>query len=1532
MNGAQDSPTGSQSEKLNALRSKRDAIMKRRFSKSPGSSQANDMTSIVMDRKGDLKLPSIDTSVDYKGFDETAGAHVPAGSPSRSTEKLSPVSLRHHFNAARIHRRRAQLRPGGSAPSSPAPSPPASPTTTRPQTTLSYASDTEVGRPVPGIRLARYSSRILTTPSPKSSFFARPPTPPTKPKNGATPVPSFVLEQRSRSLTPPIKKMEVTDSLQVPSEGILSGFGSSLVRRRYMRRRLGQANNASEPSAHTEHETANDKTTIYSNDGRETMNAKELYSLRLELKPNKVVPEANERMLQPHVLAQTLSNETESSNASRDSKSRRIHLFQKVRKGQNGSLTSDAASTVEHDDSTDDEAIKQLQFPNEKAPTNAPLDLPTGEWDVSQPTMIEQNHGSYSLTGSVSDLHSVNENTLQAGRADLAAESVVAEPETTADATTFNVGLGACPVAVESLEIDSLSLAHNATLPVARQLMMHGLQDAPVADLTKGTIPLAAQLTEQHLEHGSHDALADSTMSRPATPNTESLSLQQPGLHDINQRPEAVEKDLDSDGAVGASTSFDFRSIHDLAEFSNDVQIDPSWNTHKVYFNEFELTKASSFVEEVASNVLDTGGWLDDLNDSFKPDEEKKEKDSCVERIKGLEITGSSWDGLDPLGWPQLPDGLRKSLSPDNFAVYQKKGDDDDDYGDFDDQNLLGFVARSEAPLTENSMDYQPFASAVPSKNQRIVEYYRNESDETSLEDQSAQEDDQASTTDGSDSVTVAYVGANDDDQEFVATTPEVDKVVTSALCVNFFPTFEAANDFALELNEGEETQEMDTLSKDVPKQSSQPSVLPPPPPPPPGFKSAKRRHRAKSSSRPVPLIAPPTAEKFKSSGYDSWTTALESRSHENAAFSANASDGFAHLAAVDKRLSTPVLSPCLSDTAVMMSDMYDVEDPLPSKCELLSCADASDPIVDAPASAGLVLHENNFAERVDVALSAAVFKFEDQVALGPSDIYDKPVIGAYCSFEAERKEEVSHSHRESIEIQPRTSSQEHLIAAISSRSGTDQPRLYPSRLWEVPTSKPSPFEITIAEDPGIISNILSFLGDPVIICQLKMVSRKCRDYIDYQEQRLIRDAVRIGGLNRNVRPSFWLWLTLEKAQQDHSLPLGNATEIERSTDLIELERMGNDEGKWHSVIERDVSRSFGNLPPHKSGARLRTDSIVRALVTWGKSRIVKIGVKGSGNPPPVSANESLEQDYELRPTDTVSDWSGVTNVGSFASSSADMGERILKRNRRRIEPAELALGNAMTDDMKLVLQNKLSFILHALAAVHTDVGYCQGEDYVVAHLLRILQDTIRWKASQGLLPKCIASAARHLPTRQVSSDQLTRVYSEIDRSLVVEETCFRVMNTLFTSYGLRHFYWPELRCLKTSCLVFERLVQAKLPVLADHFEHHELNVGLFALGWFQTMFLYLPSMPSATVCHMWDIFLVERSFKIFFRVGCAILFLSQPILLNHELEGMMCYLNTFPDATLLSPDILIPCALQIKVTNRMLMSLEEDVMHGKAR
>ena len=510
------------------------------------------------------------------------------------------------------------------------------------------------------------------------------------------------------------------------------------------------------------------------------------------------------------------------------------------------------------------------------------------------------------------------------------------------------------------------------------------------------------------------------------------------------------------------------------------------------------------------------------------------------------------------------------------------------------------------------------------------------------------------------------------------------------------------------------------------------------------------------------------------------------------------------------------------------------------------------------------------------------------------------------------------------------------------------------SRRFVVPDGHPSPFETSVSEVPRIVAVVLSFLGDPAAVCRMKMVNRYCHRIVSENEHMLMQNAVRAGGIEMSVRPAFWMWVALQKSDTDkHHSKFNDISELQaRATE--------GEEGKWHHVIQRDVDRSFGNLPPHKTRSKLRNDSIVRALVTWGQNRIMKRGVKGGGEPfptpdigpnssrkmkgrpqsptttsPPWEANDeeaSIHSDDSETPTDTVSDWGGVSPKGSFANDYDNTPEKLLSTSATDISSAEelaLALsGNSLTAEAKVDLRNKLSFILHTMAATHEDIGYCQGMDYVVAHLLRILQETVKWQAANHTLPSDVISTASLIDSSQpVRPEDYKAIYEQVDRCLVVEETIIRVMDTFFINYNLKHMYWPELRCLKTCCRVFERLIQIKLPVLADHFEHHDLNVGLFALGWFQTLFLYLPSMPSATVCHMWDIWLVERSFKIFFRVGTAILFLSQPTLLNHELEGMMTYLNTIPDSTLLRPDILIPCALNIKVTNRMLQELETEVM-----
>ena len=203
-------------------------------------------------------------------------------------------------------------------------------------------------------------------------------------------------------------------------------------------------------------------------------------------------------------------------------------------------------------------------------------------------------------------------------------------------------------------------------------------------------------------------------------------------------------------------------------------------------------------------------------------------------------------------------------------------------------------------------------------------------------------------------------------------------------------------------------------------------------------------------------------------------------------------------------------------------------------------------------------------------------------------------------------------------------------------------------------------------------------------------------------------------------------------------------------------------------------------MPPHKSGQKLRKDSIVRALVFYGQGRLIKRGVKGGVDIYPRDAtsksgltdrehaqgtdDDSITSDQS--PTDTVSDWGAVSPVGSTVSmsnSKVDADTSLLNDSRMSAGPGPISQNPSMqessvasievedialcprdlTNEVKEDLQSKLGFILHALATSNDKVGYCQGMDYIVAHLLRILQETVLYRAVKGTLPPVIKSKLR---------------------------------------------------------------------------------------------------------------------------------------------------------------------------------------------
>jgi hypothetical protein len=981
-----------------------------------------------------------------------------------------------------------------------------------------------------------------------------------------------------------------------------------------------------------------------------------------------------------------------------------------------------------------------------------------------------------------------------------------------------------------------------------------------------------------------------------------------------NVKDELTGRILDEDtqtplalSAQGPGKSFDFREIED----TDNVFVDPSWDAFKVYFNEFDDEKKSNGIDMFENHndhwistsrgffslpVQTTECALD--SDAIVPrrqqvEEEKKDRDS-VSLEQALEIGLINIDSnVVDLRWPILNEYTghctvrAEPLSADSEA---------------DDANLLNDSSSGFRSSCDSNN------GLAKRKEERIREYNTLEVDEESSKDetgseQSEQDDSlpnyvpQANPTEddilsssededfAQDSTATDGVKTTASDQSDVFDFGASDIVGNSSRCVSdqspitADPVSGAAQLTFFVSNDIDGTQLPSEERESLVRSLSIPLASipdPPPPPPSPRTSTPKKTRRSSKGSSLIPLIAPPPFERLKK-WEDEKARPIE------------------HLKKLQSRNLLPPPPPPPPPNSFFHRGRRKRSSN--KKHSIESKEDC--------ALSSTIISNVRMAEKVDTAISAASLTFDELIS-------DQ---GLANSFAIHDQHSGSLSKR-SFGVHDKHSR----LSTDADGGGVDHSDL--RRRTVHPASERSPFNEAFIKVPVLLSKVLEFLGDPVAVCRAKMLNRGCREYIERNEHQLMREAVRLGGMSMQVRPAFWLWVTLEKMETPRN-------DLSKKACVEELERQGS-EGKWHSVIERDVARAFGNLPPHKSGARLRTDSIVRALVSWGRGRMIKRGVKGDGEAPP-RLTSSNSYDSDITPTDTVSDWGAVAPASSTASE-LDESLRIKTNNevlsKHDDGRGELALsGSVLRDDLKVELRGKLRFVLHALAASHPDVGYCQGMDYVVAHLLRILQETIRWKAAVGTLPKKIDSAPKSIGIDGLSQEALAEQYCNIDQTFVVEETLFHVMESFFVTYNLRHFYYPELRCLKTCCRVFERLIQLKLPVLADHFEHHELNVGLFALGWFQTLFLYLPSMPSATVCHMWDIWLVERSFKIFFRVGTAILFLSQPILLNHELEGMMSYLNTFPDATLLSPDILIACALQIKVTNKLLMELEREVI-----
>ncbi|KAH8517921.1 hypothetical protein H0E87_005730 [Populus deltoides] len=160
-----------------------------------------------------------------------------------------------------------------------------------------------------------------------------------------------------------------------------------------------------------------------------------------------------------------------------------------------------------------------------------------------------------------------------------------------------------------------------------------------------------------------------------------------------------------------------------------------------------------------------------------------------------------------------------------------------------------------------------------------------------------------------------------------------------------------------------------------------------------------------------------------------------------------------------------------------------------------------------------------------------------------------------------------------------------------------------------------------------------------------------------------------------------------------------------------------------------------------------------------------------------------------------------------------------------------------------------------------SDVGYCQGLNYVAALLLLVMK---------------------------------------------TEEDAFWMLAVLLENVLVNDCYTNNLSGCHVEQRVFQDLLVKKCPRIASHLEELEFDVSLVATEWF--LCLFSKSLPSETTLRVWDVLFYEGA-KVLFHVALAIFKMKEEeLLLTHHVGDVI---NILQKTThhLFDPDELLTVA-----------------------
>ncbi|KHG24799.1 TBC1 domain family member 2A [Gossypium arboreum] len=160
-----------------------------------------------------------------------------------------------------------------------------------------------------------------------------------------------------------------------------------------------------------------------------------------------------------------------------------------------------------------------------------------------------------------------------------------------------------------------------------------------------------------------------------------------------------------------------------------------------------------------------------------------------------------------------------------------------------------------------------------------------------------------------------------------------------------------------------------------------------------------------------------------------------------------------------------------------------------------------------------------------------------------------------------------------------------------------------------------------------------------------------------------------------------------------------------------------------------------------------------------------------------------------------------------------------------------------------------------------SDVGYCQGLNYVAALLLLVMK---------------------------------------------TEEDAFWMLAVLLENVLVNDCYTTNLSGCHVEQRVFKDLLAKKCPRIAAHLEALEFDVSLVATEWF--LCLFSKSLPSETTLRVWDVLFYEGA-KVLFHVALAIFKMKEhELLLTHQVGDIINILQRTTHH-LFDPDELLTVA-----------------------